>query len=308
MAPTPNETLLAKLARADADGSDPFLSLTATEPEHEEQEDEKLNALLARINQKMAEPEEPAQTTPAEPESSDLQDIFVPTEPSSFREAGLTDTEVEALILKYLMARGDATGHDVADQIRLPFILVDELLRQLKIDQLVVHKGSAPMNDYQYQLSDVGRERARRYYEQCSYFGSAPVILSDYIAGVEAQSLAGQRPTAEAPSRGPSKTCCSTRKCSTRLGPAVNSGRGLFLFGPPGNGKTQYRRTRGRPSSANTSGSRAASNRRHHRPRLRPHQPRGSSRRRTLGPPGPTQDRQTLGPHSNAPPSSPAAN
>ncbi len=77
-------------------------------------------------------------------------------------------------------------------------MLVDELLRQLKIDQLVVHRGSAPMNDYQYQLSDLGRERARRYFEQCSYFGSAPVALSDYVAGVRAQSLSGQHPTAEA--------------------------------------------------------------------------------------------------------------
>ena len=78
----------------------------------------------------------------------DVDDDFVPVEPESFREAGLTDTEVEALILKYLMARGDATGHDVAEQVRLPFVLVDELLRQLKTDQLVVHKGSATMNDY----------------------------------------------------------------------------------------------------------------------------------------------------------------
>lgn len=47
------------------------------------------------------------------------------------------------------------------DHIKLPFRLIDCLMRQMKTDQLVVFKGSAPMNDYLYQLTEVGRERAR---------------------------------------------------------------------------------------------------------------------------------------------------
>ena len=63
------------------------------------------------------------------------------------------------------------------------------MLRRMKNDQLVAHRGSAPMNDYQYQLTDLGRERARRLVEHCSYFGSArprvdaPRILGLYKAG-----------------------------------------------------------------------------------------------------------------------------
>ena len=53
------------------------------------------------------------------------------------------------------------------------------------------------MNDYVYQLTDLGRERARRFMDHCTYFGSAPVSLNDYIAGVRAQSLEGQHPSAE---------------------------------------------------------------------------------------------------------------
>ena len=81
---------------------------------------------------------------------------FVPREPSSFRAADLTDSEVEALVLKFLLSRGDAAGRDIADQVKLPFVLVDQLLRQMKVDQLLVHRGSAPMNDYQYHMSDLG--------------------------------------------------------------------------------------------------------------------------------------------------------
>ncbi len=164
-------------------------------------------------------------------------DAFIPTEPKSIREAGLTDTEIESLVLKYLLARGDMTGREIAEQIRMPFILLDELMRQLKLDQLLGYRGSAPMNDYVYQLTDLGRERARRFLDHCTYYGAAPVSLSDYIAGVKAQSLTGQHPT-EADLNHAFSDILVSQRMLTRLGPAINSGLGMFLFGSAGNGKT----------------------------------------------------------------------
>ena len=166
-----------------------------------------------------------------------IAEVFLPIEPESFTAAGLTETIVESLVLKFLLARGDGTGREIADQIKLPFILVDQLLREMKSDQLVVHKGAAAMNDFQYHLSDMGRERARRHTEQCTYFGAAPVSLCDYSASVAAQTLAGQHPKAERLEAAFSDLLLS-RQMLDRLGPAINSGRGLFLFGAPGNGKT----------------------------------------------------------------------
>jgi len=162
---------------------------------------------------------------------------FLPIEPESFEAAGLKDSEVEALGLKYLLARGDLTGREIADQVRLPFVLVDEMLRRMKNDHLVVHRNSAPLNDYQYQLTDFGRERARRLSEHCSYFGSAPVSLKEYLECVEAQSLVKQHPSAEVLQAAFGDMVLSPQMMS-RLGPAVNSGRGMFLYGSPGNGKT----------------------------------------------------------------------
>jgi predicted ATPase with chaperone activity len=164
-------------------------------------------------------------------------DEYIPAEPASIRDAGLTESEVESLMLKYLLSRGDSTGRDVAEQIRLPFILIDPLLRQLKFDQLLIYRGSAPMNDYVYQLTDLGRERARRFMEHCTYFGSAPVSLVDYIIGVKAQSLEGLHPTQDDLKRAFADILVSERMLR-RLGPAINSGRGLFLYGFAGNGKT----------------------------------------------------------------------
>src|SRR4029078_853320 len=164
-------------------------------------------------------------------------DEYINIDPPTIRDGGLTDSEVESLILKYLLSRGDCTGREVSDRSNIPFILLDPLLRQLKFDQLLVYRGSAPMNDYIYQLTDLGRERARRFMDHCTYFGSAPVSLMDYIIAANAQSLEKQHPSADDLKRAFSDILVSEHMLR-RLGPAVNSGRGLFLYGAAGNGKT----------------------------------------------------------------------
>ncbi len=162
---------------------------------------------------------------------------FLPKEPASFEAAKITEAEVESLILKYLLNRGDASGRDIADQTKLPFLLVDELIRSLKNDQLLGYQSSAAMGDYVCRLTDIGRERARRLAEYCTYFGAAPVALSDYIDSVKAQSLDTQHPN-KAELEHAFSDLLIDRGMLDRLGPAINSGKGMFLFGYPGNGKT----------------------------------------------------------------------
>lgn len=214
----------------------PWDAVAATGPAHEAdseaQKDEKLDGLLQRINQLTGGREGTGEEATPEP-----RETFLPREPESLRESGLSDSEVEALILKLMLSRDDMVGRDIAEHLRLPFVLVDELLRQMKADQLVVYRSSAAMNDYLYQLTDLGRERARRQSEHCSYFGAAPVILADYVESVKAQSLDGQHPTPD-DLMGAFDDLQINPKMMARLGPAICSGRGLFLFGPPGNGKT----------------------------------------------------------------------
>jgi predicted ATPase with chaperone activity len=267
-----NELGLLELLKSKGNSGEALAALAAKQPAHEQMQESpasreaKLNEVLNRINQlagtdvrkgdvaaarsspsPVARPASPAplpvkqnaaatMNAPAEPPSAPEDDFF-PVEPPTIRDAGLTDTEVEALVLKYLLSRGDCTGREVSDQVRLPFILLEPLLRQLKYDQLLVYRGSAPMNDYVYQLTDLGRERARRFMDHCTYFGSAPVSLIDYIISVKAQSLERQRPSVEDLRRAFADIIVSERMLR-RLGPAINSGRGLFLYGAAGNGKT----------------------------------------------------------------------
>jgi hypothetical protein len=238
------EDLLNRIAETTSDeGSNYWSQIAATAPSSGEDEgapvipegsdgDATLKLLIDRVR-KLADGEEESD----DPGQQMIAGEFCPSEPGSFDQARLTETEVEALLLKYLLACGEASGRGMADQTKLPFRLLDELLQQMKQDQLVGHKGAAPMNDYVYQLTDVGRERARRFSDHCTYFGSAPVSLQDYIASVEAQSLVKQHPTEEDLRRAFSDLLIN-KNMLTRLGPAINSGRGLFLYGAPGNGKT----------------------------------------------------------------------
>ena len=228
-------------------------------------------------------------------------------EPESFAGAGLTETLVESLVLKFLLARGDGTGREIADQVKLPFILVDELLRTMKNDQLVGHKGAAAMNDFQYLLADLGRERARRLCRRTAPTSARPPSRStDYVASVKAQTLAGQQPKAEHLAEAFADLLLNQRMLD-RLGPAINSGRGLFLYGAPGNGKTSIaERVTARLRPGHLDSPRHRRRRRDHPP-LRPRQPRGVAPGSLPGRLRPAEDRQALGPHPRGPRWSPAA-
>jgi hypothetical protein len=162
---------------------------------------------------------------------------FRPIAPETLEETRLTSEEVERLILKFLLSKGSALGRVISNQIKLPFHIVDPILKELKQEQLVAFKGTGQMGDYDYQITDFGRERARRYADECTYFGAAPVTLHDYLKAMEAQSIAKQEATEE-DLRKAFADLIINDSMFERLGPAINSGRGMFLFGEPGNGKT----------------------------------------------------------------------
>lgn len=162
---------------------------------------------------------------------------FFPQCPETLDETGLTQDEIERLILKYLLAKGTQTGRQISQQIKLPFGIIDPILKRAKQDQLVAYGGTAEMGDYEFAITELGRERARRYTQECTYFGAAPVCFKDYLKAMEAQSIAKQEAT-ESNLKEAFSDLIINPKMLDRLGPAVNSGRGMFLFGEAGNGKT----------------------------------------------------------------------
>ncbi len=164
-------------------------------------------------------------------------DTFVPLAPTSLEEAELANRDVEALALKYLLNHGAATGRQVADQIGLPFGLICEFLLHLKVERLITHRSTSSVGDYVYELTDSGRDRVRIHYERSTYFGTAPVSLRDYVAGVSAHSVKDQRPSIADLCQAFADLTLSVEMIGL-LGQAVHAGNGLFLYGAPGNGKT----------------------------------------------------------------------
>ena len=117
------------------------------------------------------------------------QGKFLPIAPESVERAGLTESEVESLILKYLLQARTAAGSDIARQVALPFNIVEKLLSRLKTQRLLAHKGNSSLHDYVYELTEQGAAPGRRCAEECTYFGAAPVSLADYAAAVAEQSI-----------------------------------------------------------------------------------------------------------------------
>jgi predicted ATPase with chaperone activity len=162
---------------------------------------------------------------------------FWPAEPVALEQTGLTPADIEALVLKLLHTSGPTVGRRIAEQVRLPFGLVADQLRALKAQMLLNFSNQAAMGDFEYELTDDGQKRAQWHASRCTYCGAAPVQLESYIASVRAQSIRKVRPKLPDLCAAFSDLLLSPATLS-QIGQAVYSGRGLFLYGQPGNGKT----------------------------------------------------------------------
>jgi hypothetical protein len=165
------------------------------------------------------------------------RDTFRPKRPADLISAGVSVSQVEGLIHKYLLGSGTSSGRSIAAELDLPFALLVDELQRLQRQKLVLYTNVAELGDYDYQLTEAGRSRAREYWDECSYVGSAPVAYDDYVASVAAQTITAERPHEQDLRRAFADLLISDQMFRL-LGPAINSGRGMFLYGAPGNGKT----------------------------------------------------------------------
>lgn len=164
----------------------------------------------------------------------------LPPEPKTIEDTGLSMAFLADLALKTMYVRGFLMGHEIADSMKLPFTnVIDKVLDYLRREHLTEVKGSSGFGEssYQYVISEEGRSRARELMDQNQYVGSAPVRLDIYTRMTTAQSLAGFNVTQETLRRGLSHLVLS-EQIINQLGPAINSGKSIFLFGNAGNGKT----------------------------------------------------------------------
>ncbi|MDQ3349598.1 MAG: ATP-binding protein [Acidobacteriota bacterium] len=161
-----------------------------------------------------------------------------PAPPVSLEATGLNPDMLAQLLLKTLIA-GEASGTGLADKLRLPYSVLDALMQHARVEKLIEVRGAsgAGAAAYRYVLTDLGRDRANQFMDVCRYVGPAPVPLAQYNAYTRSCMAARPYLDRERLSAGFEHLVVS-KGMLDQLGPAVNSGKALFLYGAPGNGKT----------------------------------------------------------------------
>ncbi len=102
----------------------------------------------------------------------------------------------------------------------------------------IVGGGSVGSVSYRYRITDAGRTRAALFLETSQYVGVAPVPLEQYHRYMgEVRKASRPKPTRESLREVFSHLVISQQMLD-QLGPAISAGHSMFVYGPPGNGKT----------------------------------------------------------------------
>ena len=110
---------------------------------------------------------------PAKPKASGEREdsnTFIPPEPTTQAELGISETLVEEIACKYLLAKGEASMRQISDQLGVPFNIIEGIITRLKNDQYLGYIDQAAMNDYICRLTDKGRVLAKDYAGSSTYF------------------------------------------------------------------------------------------------------------------------------------------
>ncbi|HLW65970.1 MAG TPA: ATPase [Gemmataceae bacterium] len=172
--------------------------------------------------------------------------LEAPLAPETLEEAGLTAGFINDMILKSLYTRGQMLGRDLAQFMCLPFKVIRDCLKFLKDQKSIEVAGGDLVGEvsYVYALTDLGRSRANDAMRACSYVGAAPVPLDDYIEQCYRQAVTGIGCIPES-LKASFGHLVLREDLFNAIGPAIISGRSVFIYGPPGNGKTAIARSIG---------------------------------------------------------------
>jgi predicted ATPase with chaperone activity len=171
-------------------------------------------------------------------ESRKIKVAVLPRPPKDIKGTGLPQGFLVELASKALYFGGVMSLAAISDELALPVSIMGDVLEFMKRERLAeIKKGGDIRASYTYALTDLGRERAREYIQLSGYVGAAPVPLEEYSQVARKQTVRKMVVTRET-MRQAFEQVVLPPGLLDRLGPAVNSGRSVFLYGPSGNGKT----------------------------------------------------------------------
>ena len=187
-------------------------------------------------------------TTPMGTMTSTAATGFMPPQINTVEDTGLSPLWLQDLALKILYFRGYLTGFKIAEEITLPFAgVMDQILMALKQEKLIEVKssqGGLGEGAYTYGITGAGIVRAREALDRSQYAGPAPVPFDVYNDAIRRQK-SGRLTVTTRTMRQILAQLVISESTFQMLGPALNSGTSVFLYGPPGNGKTSIARAFG---------------------------------------------------------------
>jgi len=163
-----------------------------------------------------------------------------PLVPRTVVETGLEEGFLLDLTLRHLYLGGELEAITLVDRLTLDFRVVEEVLARLKKLELVATAGGTGVlrgAGLRYRVTQRGRGLAEETLKRDNYCGPAPVPFAQYVSQLRRQRIRQTRVTPER-LRAAFGDLVLDPALVDRLGPAINSGQSIFLYGPPGNGKT----------------------------------------------------------------------
>jgi predicted ATPase with chaperone activity len=180
---------------------------------------------------------------------------FTPPPVTKIDDTGLSMLWLQDLTLKIIYFGGYLNGFQIAERISLPFAgIIEHILENLKREKFVEVKtqmGGLGEGAYQYAITGAGIARAREALDRSQYAGPAPVPLELYNQSILRQAR-GRTTVTQRVMRQALAGLVLSNKTFHQIGPAVNSGTSMFLYGPPGNGKTSIARAIGNMRGTDT--------------------------------------------------------
>ena len=164
----------------------------------------------------------------------------MPLAPMTMEEAGLNLDLLTQLVLKHLHFSGELRGSEVAERLGVSFSVVEPPLDFLKGQHQVEVAGGAITGaaSYRYRITDAGRTRVALFLQTNQYVGVAPVPYEQYRRYMENFIASAPRTATRERVREALSHLVVSQPVLDQLGPAINSGHSMFVYGPPGNGKT----------------------------------------------------------------------
>ncbi|HEV7159199.1 MAG TPA: hypothetical protein VGN38_12640 [Caulobacteraceae bacterium] len=163
-----------------------------------------------------------------------------PAAPRGLEDTGVSLSTLIGLLLKAIYSASVESPTEIAQLLHLPTSVVLELIEAAEDRQLIALVGAVKQDvtsERIYALTRDGLEAAQAAMGRSEYVGPAPVSLDTFRLQIIRQPITDERFDQSSIDLA-FENLVVPEDLFSKLGPAINSGASILLYGPPGNGKT----------------------------------------------------------------------